>query len=322
VSRAPRVSVIIPAYGRTDLLEKAVRSALAQDLDPDDFEVIVVDSSPDGANADLVLHLAGSAACDVRCLRKEPEGPGPSRNLGAEHARGGVLAFLDSDCRASPGWLRCGLSAFEDRVGIVQGRTVPEPGGRHSVFHRSLEVQAESCFYETANVLYRRRAFEESGGFLADPRGESSAGLVGGEDADLAWKVKRAGWETRFAEDALVAHAVFSIPVWRWFFDRRLGTVPLVVARYPETRKRFYARYFLNRTQALLVLGLVGLALSLAHPLGLLLVVPYVYDRIAEPSRTLKGPFRLVRVVLHLPRDLAMLAVLIIGSVRYRALLL
>ena len=30
---SPTVSVIIPAYGRPELLEKAVRSAIAQDLD-------------------------------------------------------------------------------------------------------------------------------------------------------------------------------------------------------------------------------------------------------------------------------------------------
>ena len=315
------VSVIIPAYGRPDLLEKAVRSAVAQDLDPGAFEVIVVDSSADDTNEALVGGLAPDAPCRLRCFRKKPEGPGPSRNLGVRHARGRILAFMDSDCQASPGWLRHGLAAFEDGVGLVQGRTIPEPGVPHSVFHRTLEIQEESCFYETANVFYRREAFEEAGGFRSDRKGDRAI-VVGGEDVDLAWKVKGAGWESRFAPDALVMHAVLPIPMRRWFFEVQVGTVPRVVRWHPHLRRFFFARYFYNRNQALFVLGLVGLGASLATPGALLLLLPWFADRVREPSRTLKGPLRLVRPLLYFPRDLATFGALLAGSIRYRALLL
>lgn len=286
------------------------------------FEVIVVDSSRDSANVDLVADLQSEARCALSCLHKEPEGPGPSRNLGAANARGAFFAFLDSDCEASPGWLSAGIAEFQPDVGIVQGKTIPEPGIPHSVFHRSLEVLEESCFYETANVFYRREAFEETGGFLADPKGHSEKWVVGGEDVDLAWRVKRSGWKSRFAREALVTHAVVAIPPWRWFFETRMSAVPLVVSGYPELRQFFYARYFYNRTQALLTLGLLGVVGAVAHPAALLLALPYVIDRTSEPSQTLKGPLRLLRAALYLPRDLATLAALLLGSIRYRTLLL
>ena len=54
------VTVVIPAYGRTGLLEKTILSALAQDLDPAQFEVIVVDSSHDDHNVQLVSQLQRS----------------------------------------------------------------------------------------------------------------------------------------------------------------------------------------------------------------------------------------------------------------------
>src|SRR4051812_16650821 len=98
------------------MLRKTVRSALAQDLEPDTFEVIVVDSSPDDRNAKLVEGFQQEARCSLRFFHKDPEGPGPSRNLGAKESRGDYFAFLDSDCEASPGWLRNGLAGFDDKV--------------------------------------------------------------------------------------------------------------------------------------------------------------------------------------------------------------
>jgi len=315
-------SVIIPAYGRTDLLIKAVRSAIAQDLAPDTFEVIVVDSSRDDANTQMVAELQKESPVRLRCYRKKPEGPGPSRNLGAREAEGAILAFLDSDCEASPQWLREGVGGFTDGVGLVQGRTIPNPQHRHSVFTRSLEVYHESCFYQTANIFYRREAFERAGGFMSDPKGDSEKWLVGGEDVDLAWKVKRAGWKSRFVENALVMHVVMPIPIWRWFFETRMSTVPFVVGLYPELREFFYGRYFLDKTQALVVLALFGVLVGLFFPLALVLLVPYAINRASEPSKTLKGPARLVRAAFYFPRDIATFGALLIGSIRYRALLL
>jgi glycosyltransferase involved in cell wall biosynthesis len=322
VSQCLLVSVIIPAYQRTDLLRKSVSSALAQDFEPDKFEIVVVDSSPDDNNAKLVAELQRESRCSLRYFQKKPEGPGPSRNVGAKEARGAYFAFLDSDCQASPEWLRNGLEAFGDGVGLVQGRTIPDPRVPHGVFQRSLEVFRESCFYETANILYRREAFEQAGGFFADKKGSSEKWLIGGEDVDLAWRVKRAGWKSYFAERALVTHAVVPIPLWRWFFETRMSTVPLLVRGYPELRRFFYARYFFDRTQALLALALFGFLLTIFFPWGLVLVVPYVWERGLQPSRTLKGPLRLLRALLYFPRDLATMGALVVGSIRYRTLLL
>lgn len=298
-----------------------MRSAIAQDLEPDRFEVLVVDSSEDDANELLVRGLEAEAPCVLRCLRKEPEGPGPSRNLGVQHATGRYLAFLDSDCQASPGWLRHGLAAFEDDVGLVQGKTIPEPGVPHSAFQRTLEVREESFFYQTANIFYRREAFVEAGGFRADRRGDRMI-VVGGEDVDLAWKVKDSGWKSRFAEEALVMHAVLPIPARRWFFEVQVGTVPRLVRWHPHLRRFFFARYFYNLNQALFVLGLLGLVVGVFQPLGFLLLLPWFIDRARQPSRTLKGPLRLVRPVLYFPRDLATFGALLSGSIRYRALIL
>lgn len=314
-------SIIIPAYQRPQRLRKAIESVLAQDYDPARYEVIVVDSSPDDHNVKTVAELQAQARCSLRCLTKPPEGPGPSRNLGAREARGRVLAFTDSDCIASPHWLREGLKAFAEGVGIVQGRTIPDPSVARNALTAFVWVEQESFIYETANVLYRREAFEQAGGFHADLHAHYDR-PVGGEDVDLAWKTKRNGWNSRFAPDALIMHEVVKISPWRWLFDKRLYIFPRLVRQYPELRRFFFARWFYCPAHAWLLLALAGLPLALFSPWALLLALPYVLMRLLEPTDTFRGLRRPLRLGIHLARDLISLTILLAGSVRYRSLLL
>jgi hypothetical protein len=144
---------------------------------------------------------------------------------------------------------------------------------------------------------------------------------MGGEDTDLAWKVKQAGWQSRFAADALVMHAVLPITPLQWLIDRRHFLFPRMVSRHPQLRDHFFARYFYDDVQAWLVLGLLGTAATGFNAWWLLAWVPYVQRRLRDPTRA-AGPMRLLRPLLYLPRDLCALALLAAGSLRFRALLL
>lgn len=315
-------SVVIPAYRRPALLREAVRSALAQDLEHDRFEIIVVDSSPDEENARVVESLRPEAAgVPLILARKPPEGPGPSRILGAGRARGRVVAFLDSDCRATPGWLRLGLAAFAEGIGIVQGRTLPRPDQALRVLSRYVRIEAENPRYEAANMFYRRECLAAAGEPSRDwtPRSERP---TGGEDALMAWRVKRSGWRSAFAPEALVYHEVIPISVWQWLYEKRMLMLPWLAREVPEIRSVLFLRYFLDPPQACLTLLLAGLALSPASTLWLACAIPYLLVRTLEPTRALPGIRRIVRVVAYLPRDLITFGLLLAGSVRHRTLLL
>lgn len=320
--KEPVVSVVIPAYKRTGLLSAAVQSAINQDMAPDQFEVIVVDSSPDESNANAVRELQQAAgAVALRLYRKPPEGPGPSRTLGADQARGGIVAFLDSDCQATPGWLAAGVACFDDGIGIVQGRTLPHPQQPPGVFSRYVQIEEESPLYEAANIFYRRECLAAAGKPNIDmtPQDERP---TGGEDTLMAWSVKRSGWSSTFAGDALVYHEVVPIKFLHWFYEKRMFMLPWLVREIPEIRHVFYRGYFLDRAHAGLTLLLVSLALTSLSPFWLAGAIPYIAVRASEPTRTLQGVKRVGRAVVYLPRDLLAYALLILGSVRYRRLLL
>jgi glycosyltransferase involved in cell wall biosynthesis len=316
-----RVTVVIPAYKRTEALRRAVESVVAQDLPASEFELIVVDSSPDDANERLVATLARQAPCQVRCFRKKPEGPGPSRNLGAREGAGEFIAFMDSDCLASPGWLRHGLAAFAGGVGLVQGRTIPEAGVPTGIFTHYIRVEQESFLYETANMFYRREAFEETAGFTADLNPYAMTPM-GGEDVHVAWTIKRNGWQSRFAPEALVMHEIVPISKWDWIFIKRLYIYPHMVGKFPEIRKQLFAGYFVDAPQALIVVALLLSSLAAFHAGFLFGWLPYLVRRASEPSKTLKGALRPLRALVYVSRDLCSLTVLIAGSIRYRNLVL
>src|SRR3954453_7371445 len=84
-------SVIIPAHNRVGLIGQTLKSIWAQSFT--DFEVIVVD---DGS-IDGTVEFLRSLKEHVTVLSQRNRGPGAARNLGASHAKGEYLAFLDSD---------------------------------------------------------------------------------------------------------------------------------------------------------------------------------------------------------------------------------
>jgi glycosyltransferase involved in cell wall biosynthesis len=85
------VSVIVPTFNRDRWLGNAIRSALHQ-LQAGDELIVVDDGSTDDTPA-----VVAAFGTRVTYLRGEHRGAGPARNLGLAHARGDLVAFLDSD---------------------------------------------------------------------------------------------------------------------------------------------------------------------------------------------------------------------------------
>jgi glycosyltransferase involved in cell wall biosynthesis len=318
---SPVVSVIIPAYKRPELLRKAILAVFEQDLPPTDYELIVVDSSPAAANVAVLEELQVTAPCAFRWFTKRPEGPGPSRSLGVQHARGEFIAFTDSDCQPDRAWLRTGLAAFSEDVGIVQGRTGPDPAAPRGVFSWYVSVDRETYIYECCNLFYRKQALDAAGPFRASYL-PTSDHPPGGEDLDMGWRVRRLGWNTRFVPEAVVYHEVVTIGVRRWLINEQLFIFPFMLRKFPELRGYFFHRYFYDQTQAYFVASLAGLSLAVFHPLWLTVCLPYAWLRGSQATATLKGPLRLLRVPTYFVRDAMSFAVLIIGSVKFRSVLL
>lgn len=219
------VTVVIPVHDRDEGL-RATIGALGHT-----GAVVVVD---DGST----VPVAGAA------IRHDTtRGPAAARNAGLRLAATPLVAFVDADVVADPGWLAPLVAHFDDsRIGAVAPRIVSTDGGmqprwlaRYEDARSPLDLgpdpspvrpKAKVPYVPTAALVVRRDALDAIGGF--------DENLRVGEDVDAVWRLHEAGWRVRYEPASVVRHpARASVREWlRQRFDYGSSAAPLT-ARHP-----------------------------------------------------------------------------------------
>lgn len=112
----PVVTVVIPTFGRAELLRRAIASVLAQTVA--DFEIVVVVDGDDPPTLQTLSEIADPRLRHI--VQPLQRGPGVARNTGAIAGHGQWIAFLDDDDEWLPEKLERQLSLVPDG-----GRTDP-----------------------------------------------------------------------------------------------------------------------------------------------------------------------------------------------------
>jgi glycosyltransferase involved in cell wall biosynthesis len=183
-----RFSVIIPTWNRSEMLMQTLASVRAQSMT--DHEVIVVD---DGST-DGTLEQLASRHTEAKVLQHQNRGPGAARNLGARHAKGDYLAFLDSDDVWFPWTLATYAEALSraNEPSFLAGKPLrfrnntelpeaPEAPTTFATFPDYLASGDEWRWWGASSFVIRRDAMMAGGGFAEEN--------MNGEDADLALKL-------------------------------------------------------------------------------------------------------------------------------------
>lgn len=178
--RAPRVSVVLPTFGRPDELDRAIATVRAQTWT--DWELIIVDDN-DPAHPDRMRTQARLDAYSVdrrirRVVHASNRGGAAARNTGIRAARGEWIAFLDDDDEWAPTKLKRQLEAADaaNDVGLVycQIRAVHAASGRVSVYrsepHKCTQrdllqrnhIGGTSCIMVRADALRAVGMFDEA----------------------------------------------------------------------------------------------------------------------------------------------------------------
>ena len=240
--RYPRVSVIIPVRNRSQEIGECLASLQQLDFPTEQLEIIVVD---DASEDDTATEVEKYPVDLIRL--KTHQQASYCRNLGARHARGDILAFIDSDCAADPLWLKHLLPAFDDP-------TLAAVGGRVDSFyeekrldfyekaksslmvshHAKRSKRNDPFFYVPAcNFLVRRHVFLEMGGF--------DVALTVGEDVDLCWRLQKHDHDIEFWPEGVIYHKHRNRLA--AFCKRRFdyGTSePMLQKMHPEKVKQFF----------------------------------------------------------------------------------
>lgn len=184
----PLFTVIIPTYNRLKLLKESLQSIYTQTFT--DYEIIVID---DGST-DGTLEYLQTLAPRIQIYRQENKGPGAARNLGAIHAQGDYLAFLDSDdlwfpwtlasyhkaitAAGEPDFIAGKHYRFSDPASIPY---TPPKSVSYNTFKNYLDSYNKWRWLGVSSFVIKREAFLKTTGFIAEK--------INSEDADIALKL-------------------------------------------------------------------------------------------------------------------------------------
>ena len=198
----PDVSVVVPAYRDAEGLAACLASLGAVPV------VVVDDASPNAAEI--------AAACErhgAQLIRHDTnQGPAAARNTGLGYVATSLVAFVDTDVEAWPGWLDHLAGHFKDqRVAAVAPRVRSRPGDslleRYETHHSPLDLGTKPAlvapknpvsYVPAAALVARVDAIKEIGGFDTEMRT--------GEDVDLVWRLADAGKAVRYDPSVEVVH--------------------------------------------------------------------------------------------------------------------
>jgi glycosyltransferase involved in cell wall biosynthesis len=164
-----QIDVVIPTYGRPELLAEAISSVQAQTFT--DWNLwIVDDASPEAIQRPSV----SDSRIEVRRLPKN-RGPAFARNYGASLGSAPYIAFLDSDDLWQPQKLQQAMAAFaadaellwwhSNELWLRSGREVKQKAIHRKQGGQFFERALERCLISPSAVVLQRYFFTTRGGF-------------------------------------------------------------------------------------------------------------------------------------------------------------
>ena len=243
----PCVSIVIPSYNRAKELERCLRSLFTLDYPAGCLEIIVVDDASTDETGSMLQRLVKEAAIHGLELHvahhEKQQGVGIGRNTGAAAAQYYLIAYIDSDCVASPGWLRELVPAFQDTQiaavgGMIRAYERNTLLGRYEDVRSSLNMgerpqqvslKGPLTYLPTANMVVHRTTWRELGGF---------APMTQGEDVDFSRRLLLSGASMNYLPQGVVYHDYRT--TWDAFLRIRVAYASAeaaLVERHPTARR-------------------------------------------------------------------------------------
>lgn len=232
-------TIVLCTYNRAANLPDCIaHSAVQQDTDGIDWELLVVDNNSNDDTASVVERLQREHPISIRYAFEPKQGLSNARNCGIRESKSTRVIFIDDDILVTPLWLNAYAKTFAARdCDAVGGRirvrsTIPLPAWIRPEmmgFLGQLDFGDDPCQLDGldrapfgGNMAFHRRALDRVGDF--DPTlgrkgsNDDAEGLFKGEETEYFRRLVTGGGTIWYAPDAAVAHHILPYQLERRFF--------------------------------------------------------------------------------------------------------
>ncbi len=211
ISQNLPVAVIIPARNEEENIGSCLTSIIKLDYPENKLEVLVVNDESTDDTQKIVDSFAEKCtfikSVNTKDLPKKYMYKKNALYQGIINTESEIIATVDADCVAQPGWLKIMTSCFDEKTGVVAG-PVQILKSSESSFLKKIEsldflslvicgAGSIGCGFPLiangANFMYRRKTYEETGGF------DGIDTIASGDDDLFIQKVHKHGkWKVKF----------------------------------------------------------------------------------------------------------------------------
>lgn len=234
------ISVAICTYNREKYLPQLFASIVAQTLEPQRFEILLIDNNSPGNTRELFEKFIEShPTFTAHYFLETSQGLSHARNRSIQEAKAPLITFLDDDAFIAPNYLETLVQQFQEfpECGAIGGPIhlhyeEVKPSWENPYLNSLLgyfDQGTQAFFFEKdyprgSNMAFRTSVFERTGRFNVE-LGRIGKRMYGGEEKDLFNRIYQASIPVRYVPKAMVYHCV---PLERTTFDfikkQALGT--------------------------------------------------------------------------------------------------
>jgi len=200
------VSIVIPMLNEIDAIERCLRSLFEQDYPQERIEIVVVDGLSRDGSREQVIELA-KIHPQIRLLDNPLRTTPRSLNLGVRASRGEVVIILGAHTRVKSDFVRRNIECMQSLKVLCVGGTQINTGD--TLLQRVIGQAMGSGFgIPTAPYRFNKKprfvdtvvyaAYKKE---LFDQVGYFDEKLHISEDAELNWRIRRAGHQIYFTPE-------------------------------------------------------------------------------------------------------------------------
>jgi len=207
----PFISIIIPVFNESKVIEKSVKSLL--NLSYENYEIIIVNDGSTDDTAEVAQSLVGYKQTrygniKVSLINKPNGGKASALNVGLNVSEAEFVLCMDGDSILSPSSLKLAVRHFQNpEIGAVAGNVKVLNRGKLFTDLQALEyleglnmARSAQSAIRLVNIipgpigLFRKEAVKKAGFYTSD---------TFAEDADLTLRILSSGWKIYYEPKAI-----------------------------------------------------------------------------------------------------------------------